>query len=201
MSTDPKNKDKDILDPNDRIMKAEDLSALLSVPLRTILRLAKDGRIPALKVGGRWRFERDVIEHWMKDISSYRGRGKVLLVDDNPADRQSIRRPLEHMNLMVTEAGSIEEAIDWIRRDKYDAILLDLVFPEKQKSGLDLLDWMGEEGKAIPIIIASGYANGEMLQEVLKYGTFVILSKPILKEQLKEACAMVFRWKDFKKKQ
>jgi len=37
----------------------------LKVHVRTIYSLAKNGLIPALKVGGRWRFNKAVLEEWL----------------------------------------------------------------------------------------------------------------------------------------
>jgi excisionase family DNA binding protein len=37
----------------------------LSLGVRTIYRLAKSGEIPARKVGGRWRFKKDVLDKWL----------------------------------------------------------------------------------------------------------------------------------------
>jgi len=183
----------------DRMMKAEDLSGLLSVPLRTILRLAKEGKIPAMKVGGRWRFEREVIERWMKDVSSYRGRGRVLVVDDEPGDRQALRRPLEIMSLAVVEAGSVAEAVERLKIERYDAIFLDMVFPKGEQGGAALLEWLGSEGVTTPVVVVTGHSDAQTLADVLRFGTFVVLAKPVMKAQLKEAVAMVLRWKDFKK--
>jgi excisionase family DNA binding protein len=37
----------------------------LNLHVRTIYRLAKNGLIPALKVGGRWRFNKAALEEWL----------------------------------------------------------------------------------------------------------------------------------------
>ena len=170
---------------------------MFSVPMRTILRLAKEGKIPAIKIGGRWRFDRKVIEQWMKDVSSYRGRGKILVVDDCPDDRQTLRRQLEQMELQVKEAASVEEAIGCLENEKFDAVMLDLLFGHNME-GIKVLQWLGRMKMAVPVVIVTGYAETDFLKDALAYGTFVVLSKPVLREQLEEAVAMVLRWKNFK---
>ncbi|MFH1438027.1 MAG: response regulator [Pseudomonadota bacterium] len=179
------------------MMKAEELSSMFSVPTRTVLRLAKDGKIPAIKIGGRWRFDRDVVEQWMQDATSYRGRAKVLVVDDMPGDRQTLRRPLEKMGLEVKEAATVEEAVKRLESETFDAIMLDLMFGNEPE-GVKVLQWLGLQKKAVPVIIVTGYAETDFLKQALAYGTFVVLSKPFLREQLDEAVAMVMRWRDFK---
>ncbi|MFH1438026.1 MAG: response regulator [Pseudomonadota bacterium] len=184
-------------DKKERMMKAEELSSMFSVPMRTILRLAKEGKVPAIKIGGRWRFDRDVIERWMKDVSSCRGRGKILVVDDSPDDRQTLRRALEKMEIEIQEAASVKEAIDCLEKVKFDAVMLDLVFGHNLE-GIDVLQWLGRRKMAIPVVIVTGFAETDFLKDALVYGTFVVLSKPFLREQLDEAVAMVMRWRDFK---
>ena len=49
------------------ILTVEQVAKLLHLHAITIYRLAKEGRIPAFKVGGRWRFNRDDLEYWMRD--------------------------------------------------------------------------------------------------------------------------------------
>ena len=184
-------------DNKERMMKAEELSSMFSVPMRTILRLAKEGKIPAIKIGGRWRFDRDVIEQWMQDSTSYRGRGKVLVVDDMPGDRQALRRPLEKMGIEVKEAATVEEAVALLEKEKFDAVMLDLMFG-KEPDGVKVLQWLGRMKMAVPVVIVTGFAETDFLKDVLAYGTFVVLSKPFLREQLDEAVAMVMRWRDHK---
>jgi len=44
----------------------------LNVHVRTIYRLAKKGLIPALKVGGRWRFKKATLDEWLLEDSVQR---------------------------------------------------------------------------------------------------------------------------------
>jgi len=50
---------------NDRWMTVHEIADYLHVSHDMIYRLAQNGRIPASKIGGRWRFKRDLIDHWM----------------------------------------------------------------------------------------------------------------------------------------
>ncbi len=47
------------------IMTPREASEYLSVHVRTIYRLAKNGEIPGRKVGGSWRFKKDVLDEWL----------------------------------------------------------------------------------------------------------------------------------------
>jgi excisionase family DNA binding protein len=47
------------------LMTVEEVATYLAVTERTIYRLVKEGRLPAYRVGGQWRFKVAVLEEWM----------------------------------------------------------------------------------------------------------------------------------------
>ena len=49
------------------ILTVEEIAELLHLHTMTVYRLAKEGKLPGFKVGGRWRFQRDAMEAWMVD--------------------------------------------------------------------------------------------------------------------------------------
>jgi len=49
----------------DEILTAKELAAYLKLNDRTVLKLAADGVLPGVKVGGQWRFKKSVIDRWL----------------------------------------------------------------------------------------------------------------------------------------
>jgi excisionase family DNA binding protein len=49
------------------ILTINQVADLLHLHEMTVYRLAKEGKLPGFKVGGRWRFQRDALESWMVD--------------------------------------------------------------------------------------------------------------------------------------
>ena len=49
------------------ILTVGQLADILHLHPMTVYRLAKEGKLPGFKVGGRWRFRRDAMEAWMVD--------------------------------------------------------------------------------------------------------------------------------------
>lgn len=49
------------------ILTPRETAEYLSVHVRTIYRLAKNGEIPGRKVGGSWRFKKNVIDEWLSE--------------------------------------------------------------------------------------------------------------------------------------
>jgi len=50
-----------------RIMTVAEVAKYLRLHPFTIYRMARNGKIPAFRVGEDWRFHRDAIEKWMTD--------------------------------------------------------------------------------------------------------------------------------------
>ncbi|MDO8957421.1 MAG: helix-turn-helix domain-containing protein [Deltaproteobacteria bacterium] len=47
------------------IPRPREAADYLNIHLRTIYRLVKNGKIPGRKIGGSWRFKRDVLDEWV----------------------------------------------------------------------------------------------------------------------------------------
>lgn len=52
------------------LLKAAEAAKHLRLHVKSLYRLAKDGKIPARKVGGQWRFHRDLLNEWLKNPSA-----------------------------------------------------------------------------------------------------------------------------------
>ena len=50
---------------SDEILTIKELSQYLKLAEKTAYRLASEGRIPAFKVGGAWRFRKSEIDRWI----------------------------------------------------------------------------------------------------------------------------------------
>ena len=51
-----------------------DLSKILKLHPFTVTRLAREGKLPAFKVGGSWRFRKDQFERWIERKSNAKSR-------------------------------------------------------------------------------------------------------------------------------
>ena len=49
------------------LFTAEETAKYLRLHVKSIYRLARDGKIPGRKVGGSWRFHRDALDLWIKN--------------------------------------------------------------------------------------------------------------------------------------
>jgi CheY-like chemotaxis protein len=105
----------------------------------------------------------------------------ILVVDDNPDDREFVRTSLEHYGAVVRTAASAHEACERFRVDRPDVLVSDLVMP--QEDGLDLIRQirvMDERtGTRTPAAALSALARAEDRRRALSAGYQMHVTKPI----------------------
>ena len=48
------------------IMTLREVAGYLGLHVMTVYKLTREGRVPAAKIGGQWRFKRDVLDDWLE---------------------------------------------------------------------------------------------------------------------------------------
>jgi CheY-like chemotaxis protein len=91
----------------------------------------------------------------IKEFAAPRRR-RLLVVEDNPAERMSIRELLGHDDVEITGAGSGEEAIASLRAEPFDCVVLDLRLPDM--SGFEVLDRLAADEALhdVPVVVFTG---------------------------------------------
>ncbi|MFK2932639.1 response regulator [Dyella agri] len=79
---------------------------------------------------------------------------RLLVVDDDVAERSALRNLLRQDRVEIDEAGSAEQALEQIAGGAYDCIVLDLGLPGL--SGMELLERLAAGGSVPPVVIYSG---------------------------------------------
>lgn len=51
---------------NEQIMTLREVAQYLGLHVMTVYKLTREGRVPAAKIGGQWRFKRDVLNEWLE---------------------------------------------------------------------------------------------------------------------------------------
>lgn len=115
-----------------------------------------------------------------RTIVDYQGRRRrILIVDDQPANRVVLRSLLEPLDFLVDESGSGAEALDRLQFAKPDIILSDLMMPEMD--GFEFCERLRHLGltPAIPCIAISAASSDEVREKCLKAGFCELLGKPV----------------------
>jgi DNA-binding NtrC family response regulator len=106
----------------------------------------------------------------------------VLLIDDDHDFLDVMAERMEARGLEVSATMSAEEALDMIKKDSFDAIILDLQMPGMD--GIEALKAIKEVQPEAQIILLTGHATVEKSVEAIKLGATDFIEKPADLESL-----------------
>jgi transcriptional regulatory protein zraR len=103
---------------------------------------------------------------------------RILLVEDEASIRRVLSSILseEDKNYQIEEATNGQEAIEKIKKNKYDLVLCDIKMPKKD--GLEVLLEAKELDPSIRIVMISGHGDLETAVQAMKMGAFDYIAKP-----------------------
>ena len=102
---------------------------------------------------------------------------KILVVDD---DRRIVKTTCDILKIKGYEpiaAYSGEEAVEKVRNDPPDCVLMDIKMTGI--NGVEALKQMQEIVPALPVVLVSAYATNDLMEEAKHAGAYAILSKPL----------------------
>ena len=176
---------------DEAFLTTEEVLEYLQVNLRTVYRLIKAGKIPAVRVGRQWRFRKRDIDAWLESqrprsgrVSpatprppvAPAGRARILVVDDEETVRELLSKTLALAEYEVDVAPEGRTAIDRMRIIPYDLLITDLRMP-----GVDGLTVIREARRLkadIPVIIVTGCSTEASAIEAINLGVQGYLTKP-----------------------
>jgi ActR/RegA family two-component response regulator len=115
----------------------------------------------------------------------------ILVVDDEVAVNNNIRKILAKKGYQVDQAVTRDEAIERIGTKNYSLVLLDLRIPGVK--GLELLKAIGDENPDAKVIIITGYASIETAVEAARMGAVDYLPKPFTPDEIRNATERAFQ--------
>ncbi len=107
---------------------------------------------------------------------------KILIVDDEVSILQSLSGILEDEGYGIGLAGSAEEALEKVKKDPPDLMLLDIWMPGAD--GLTVLEEVKKLYPLIPVIIISGHGTIETAVKATRMGAFDFIEKPLSIERV-----------------
>ena len=182
-------------------LTTEEVLEYLQVNLRTVYRLIKAGKIPAVRVGRQWRFRKRDIDAWLESQRPRQGRSgvvrtapvpvagrpRVLVVDDEAAIRDLLSKTLALAEYDVDVAADGRSALERMRLYPYDLLIADLRMP-----GMDGLTVIREAKRYkadLPVLIITGYSTESSAIEAVNLGVAGYLTKPFRVPQVLAAAA------------
>jgi excisionase family DNA binding protein len=179
---------------DESFLTTEEVLEYLQVNLRTVYRLIKAGRIPAVRVGRQWRFRKRDIDAWLESqrprgartttagatpqraTQTAPGRPRVLVVDDEASIRDLLSKTLALAEYDVDLAPDGRTALERLRVIPYDLLITDLKMP-----GVDGLTVIREARRLktdLPVLIITGYSTEASAIEAVNLGVSGYLTKP-----------------------
>src|SRR5689334_11442415 len=192
---------------DETFLTTEEVLEYLQVNLRTVYRLIKAGKIPAVRVGRQWRFRKRDIDAWLdgQRLRSARppapaaapaaaparaagaARPRVLVVDDEASIRDLLSKTLALAEYDVDVAPDGRTALEQMRMYSYDLLIADLKMP-----GMDGLTVIREAKRYkadLPVIIITGFSTESSAIEAVNLGVAGYLTKPFRVPQVLAAAA------------
>ena len=109
-------------------------------------------------------------------------RFHILVVDDEPVQREMVSGFLKKQGFEVIAADSAERALELFRQDAFDLVLTDQKMANM--SGLDLLQAVHAINPETPVILITAFGTIETAVAALKQGAIDYLTKPLNLEEL-----------------
>ena len=189
---------------DETFLTTEEVLEYLQVNLRTVYRLIKAGKIPAVRVGRQWRFRKRDIDAWLdsqrarggprpapaapaRPATSGNSRPRVLVVDDEASIRDLLAKTLALAEYDVDVAPDGRSALERMRLYPYDLLIADLKMP-----GMDGLTVIREAKRYkadLPVIIITGFSTESSAIEAVNLGVSGYLTKPFRVPQVLAAAA------------
>ena len=107
---------------------------------------------------------------------------KILIVDDEPDFLEIMSARLEASDYEVTTAANGEKALNYVKNDKPDAVLLDILMPGID--GLEVLRRIRKMDDSLPVYIITAFTTDKRFKAANKLGAsgFIVKTDDLAKE-------------------
>lgn len=109
---------------------------------------------------------------------------KILIVDDSTINNILLQNFLEENGFEAISALNGPDALELIKKEKIDLVLLDVMMPEF--SGFDFLSYLKLHNLSVPVIVITANADVEYKDKSFELGAKDFITKPIQFVELKD---------------
>lgn len=100
----------------------------------------------------------------------------ILVVDDEPSIRRTLREILEYEGYSVEESEDGEQVLQTVREKSLDLVILDVKMPKRD--GMEVLNILVKDFPQLPVVMLSGHGTIETAVEATRAGAFDFIEKP-----------------------
>jgi len=178
---------------DDAFLTTDDVLGYLRVNLRTVYRLIKAGKIPAVRVGRQWRCRKSDLDAWLESQRAGRAtavtRRRVLVAaeDDGNGTNRPLAGALAAAGYEAEAVADGRSALDRLRRDGADLLITGLRLPVMD--GLAVIREARRTDPRLPVIIVTAFSSEASAIEAANLGVAGYLTPPFTTARVLSATA------------
>jgi excisionase family DNA binding protein len=182
---------------DDTFLTTDEVLEYLQVNLRTVYRLIKAGKLPAVRVGRQWRVRRADLDQWLSTqrtgpqpsmsresaLAPESGaspspnlRPRVLVVDDEAGIRDLLSKTLALAEYDVETVPDGRAALAALRNQTFDLLITDLRMPGMD--GMALIQEARRLLPRLPAVVITAYSTEASAIEAVNLGVSAYITKP-----------------------
>jgi len=112
-------------------------------------------------------------------------KARILVIDDEPAIRDTMRMTLEYEGHECLTAGSGQEGLTLAEHENPDLVFLDIKMPGLD--GLEVLSRLRGMNETLPVVMVSAHGTASTALEAGRLGAFRFIEKPLSKDYVLDA--------------
>lgn len=107
---------------------------------------------------------------------------RILIVDDDAGFTTALSKILKGEGHSTSEAGNAPEAVELLKKEKFDMVFADLSMPGA--SGIALLEDIKKDSPSLPVVIITAFGDWDVYAEAVAKGAHSFVNKPVKKEEI-----------------
>lgn len=180
---------------DDTLITVKEVADYLKLKEQTVYLLARQNKIPSLKVGGSLRFKKSQIDTWLASSPKTGGqdspRQKVLIVDDEDLVREALKRMVELHNIETVAVSSGAEAIQAAKQESFRLVFLDLSMPGM--NGVETLKALKNMDREIVFVVVTALTGeDDLFRSAINFAPVSVIPKPFNLQQIGDVLSLYF---------
>ena len=170
------------------LITVKEVADYLKLKEQTVYLLARQNKIPSLKVGGSLRFKKSQIDAWLLStphVSSRQegSKQRVLIVDDEELVRNTLKRMVELHGVGASTADGGPQAVNLMKQENFKMVFLDLHMPGM--NGVDTLRALKEVNKDLVFVVVTALdGDNDLFRRILEHAPVSVIPKPFTVKQI-----------------
>jgi two-component system response regulator (stage 0 sporulation protein F) len=178
---------------DDSLITVKDVADYLKLKEQTVYLLARQNKIPSLKVGGSLRFKKSQIDSWLSsraDLTKQTSnQQRVLIVDDEEPVRSTLKRMVELHGVLAVAAQSGPDAVEKARQHAFRLVFLDLNMPGM--NGVETLKALKEIDRALRVVVVTALTGeDELFRSIIELGPVSMIPKPFTIQHISDVLGL-----------